>query len=160
MRRVLLLICLLGISWAAQAKSNSAIWENLNTLRAGETIQVREVNNTKVSGTFLNFTYAGITVQAEPGPQTIQKQDVQSVKRMKNTHRLRNALILAGVGAGAGAGIGAAAHHPCPSSQSFCFDIGGRSLPAGIGAVVGFLGGGAVGALLPDHETIYSVSLH
>jgi hypothetical protein len=160
MRRVLLLIFILGVSWAARAQSKAGVWENLNTLRAGEKIQVRELNKTKVAGTFLNVTDAAISVQAEAGPQTIHRQDVGSVKLMINKHRLRNMLILAGAGAGAGAGIGAAAHHPCPSSQSFCLDIGGRSLPAGIGAVLGFLGGGTVGALLPDHETIYNVSLH
>jgi len=160
MRRVLLLICILGASFAARAQSKAANWENLNTLRAGEKIQVRAVTKAKVTGTFLNFTEAAISIQGETGPQTIRRQDVRNVKWMRNKHRLRNALILGGVGAGAGAGIGAAAHHPCPSTQSFCFDIGGRSLPAGIGAVAGLLGGATVGALLPTHETLYSVSLH
>jgi hypothetical protein len=82
------------------------------------------------------------------------------VKRTKSEHRLRNTLILAGAGAGVGAGMGAGAHHSCPSTQTFCFDIGGRSLPAGIGAVVGLLGGAAIGALLPAHETIYSMRSH
>jgi hypothetical protein len=159
MRRLLLLICILGVSLAARAQSKRGNWENLSTLRAGDAVQVRELNKTKITGAFLNFTDAAIAVQAETGSLNIQRQDVRSVKRMKNKHRLRNALILAGVGAGVGAGIGAATHHPCPASQSLCFDIGGRSLPAGIGAVAGFLGGGTVGALLPDHETIYSVSL-
>jgi thiamine pyrophosphate-dependent acetolactate synthase large subunit-like protein len=159
MRRLLLLICILGVSSAARTRSQAGDWENLNALRAGETIQVRELNKTKITGTFLNVTEAAIALQADAGAQSIQRQDVRSVKRMKNRHRLRNALILGGVGAGVGAGIGAAAHHPCPASQSLCFDIGGRSLPAGIGAVAGFLGGGTVGALLPDHETIYSVRL-
>jgi hypothetical protein len=121
---------------------------------------VRQMNKAKVSGTFLNVTEAAISLQADTGPQTIQKQDVRTVKWMKNKHRLRNTLILAGIGAGTGAAIGAATYHPCSSSQAFCFDIGGRSLPAGIGAVAGFVGGATVGALLPDHETIYSVSLH
>jgi hypothetical protein len=160
MRRVLLLICIVGVSFVARAQSKAGNWENLNTLRAGEKIEVRELNRTKVTGTFLNVTDAALSVQADAGSQTVRRQDVQSVKRLKNQHRLRNSLLLAGAGAGVGAGIGAATYHPCPSSQSFCFDIGGRSLPAGIGAVVGFVGGGAVGALLPDHETIYSVSLH
>lgn len=159
MRRLLLLICILGVSSAVRSQSKAGNWENLNTLRAGEKIQVRESNKTKITGTFLNVTDAAIVVQAEAGSQNILRQDVRSVKLMENRHRLRNALILGGVGAGVGAGIGAAAHHSCPSSQTFCLDIGGRSLPAGIGAVAGFLGGGTVGALLPDHKTIYSVNL-
>ncbi|MGA7341637.1 MAG: hypothetical protein WBE72_15860 [Terracidiphilus sp.] len=160
MRKFLIAICLLGISCAAQAQGKPASWQNLKALQAGEKIEVREMNSTKVTGTFLNFSDAAISLEAEAGPRTIQTQDVRSVKRMRNKHRLRNTLILAGVGAGAGAGIGAALHHPCPATQSFCFDIGGRALPAGIGAVAGFLGGAAVGALLPTHETIYSVGPH
>lgn len=160
MRRVLLLIGVLGISSAAWTQDKAANWENLNKLRAGETIQVQESNKAKVSGTFLSFTDAAISLQADAGPQAIQRQDVRSVKRTKNRHRLRNALILGGVGAGVGAGIGAAQHKGCSSSQSFCLDIGGRGLPAAIGGVIGLLGGATAGALLPDHETIYSVSSH
>jgi hypothetical protein len=129
----------------------------LNTLRPGEQIQVRGIKALKITGAFVNVTDAAISLQAESGQQTIQKPDVRSVKRMKNNHRLRNTLILAGVGAGVGAGIGAAAHHSCPSTQTFCLDIGGRSLPAAIGGTVGLLGGAAIGAFIPTHETVYSV---
>jgi len=78
---------------------------------------------------------------------------------MENKHRLRNTIIVAGVGAGVGAGIGAALHKSC-SSQSFCVDIGGAALPAGVGAVIGGVGGAVVGVLLPSHTTIYHVSSH
>jgi hypothetical protein len=81
------------------------------------------------------------------------------VKLLENKHRLRNTLIVAGVGAGVGAAIGAASHKSC-SSQSFCLDIGGSALPAGGGAVLGGVGGAVVGALLPSHSTIYRVSSH
>ena len=159
MRRLLLLIGILAISSAARAQGKAANWQNLSMLRTGEKVQVREVNKAKITGSFMNFTDAAIAVQTEAGLQTIPGDNVRSVKWMRNKHRLRNALILGGIGAGVGAGIGAAAHHSCPSSQTFCLDFGGRSLPAGIGAVIGLFGGATVGALLPDHETIYSVSL-
>lgn len=160
MRSVLLLVSVLAVSSVAWAQSKAANWQNLNTLRAGEKIQVREANKAKVDGRFLNFTEAAISLQADAGPLTIQKENVRSVKLSRNKHRLRNALILGGIGAGAGAAIGAAQHKGCTSAQAFCLDIGGRALPAGIGAVVGLLGGATVGALLPGHETIYSVSPH
>ena len=48
---------------------------------------------------------------------------------------------------------------PCPS-KSFCLDIGGAALPAGVGAVLGGVGGAVVGILLPSHSTIYQVSPH
>jgi|SRR5580658_51144 hypothetical protein len=160
MQKLSFLLCILAASCTVPAQGQQGAWGNLNTLRPGEQIQVRTIKAAKVSGAFLNITDAAISVQAEAGPQTIQRQDVRSVKRARGKHRLRNTLILAGVGAGVGAGIGAATHHSCPSTQSFCFDVGGRSLPAGLGAVAGLLGGAVIGALLPSHETIYSVSSH
>jgi hypothetical protein len=162
MRTILSLICILGISCVSLAQGKTASWGNLNTLRAGDKIQVVQMNSTKVSGDFLNASDAAISLQGKVGTQIIQKQDVASVKLMKNRHRLRNALILGGVGAGVGAGIGAATHndHGCMASQTFCLDIGGRSLPAAVGAVVGLLGGAVVGALVPEHQTVYSLNAH
>jgi hypothetical protein len=160
MRNSLFLICVLATSLTSWTQSNTASWENLNLLRAGNRIQVREMNSTKVAGVFLSASDTAISVQEGANLQTIQRQDVRSVKLMKNRHRLRNTLIGAGVGAGVGAGIGAATFHPCSASQFLCIQPGGRSLPAGIGAVVGLLGGAAVGAVLPNNDTIYRVGLH
>jgi hypothetical protein len=125
----------------------SAQWENLNTLQSGQKIQVVETSK-KDSGTFLSVSEKEILLQGTSGAQTIQRQDVRSVKLMVNKHRLRNALIGAAVGAGAGAGISAAAWEP----RGF---VGGRGTGAAVGAVIGAAGGAVVGALWPSHETIY-----
>ncbi|MGD0631395.1 MAG: hypothetical protein ABR987_18860 [Terracidiphilus sp.] len=159
MRRFLFLMCILGVSCVSLAQGKSASWGNLNTLQAGDKIQVVQTNSTKVSGDFLSVSEAAISLQAKAGTQIIQKQDVAGVKQMRNKHRLRNALIVGGIGAGVGAGIGAAAHQGC-ASQSFCLDIGGRSLPAAIGGVVGLLGGATIGAFSPLYETVYSLNSH
>ena len=157
MRKLLFAICVCAAACTLHAQRNPANWENLKALHAGDKIQVREVNSTKVTGAFSVFSDASISLMAGGTSQVIQKQDVQSVKLMKNRHRLRNTLILAGVGAGVGAGIGAAQHKSCPSSQTFCFDIGGRTFPAAIGGMIGLLGGGIAGALLPSHDVIYAL---
>ncbi len=81
------------------------------------------------------------------------------MKLMENKHHLRNTIIVAGVGAGVGAVIGAALNKPC-SSQSFCLDVGGAALPAGVGAVLGGMVGAVVGFFLPSHSTVYHVSSH
>jgi hypothetical protein len=154
MRRVLLLVFVLGASFAARAGSNAAIWANLNTLRAGEKIQVREVNKSTVNGTFLNVTEAAISVQADLGSQTIQKENVRSVKVRRNRSGGRNALMGAALGGLAGAGTGAAAW---PGKGSI---LGGKGSGAAVGAISGGVIGSIVGALVPAHETIYSVSLH
>jgi hypothetical protein len=160
MRTLLLTMCILGISCVSLAQGKAASWGNLSMLRAGDKIQVVQMNSTKVNGDFLNVSDAAISLQAKAGTQIIQKQDVASVKLMRSKHRLRNALIVGGIGAGVGAGIGAATFHPCPPSQTFCFQIGGRSIPAGLGAVVGLLGGATIGALSPEHETVYRLNSH
>ena len=160
MRRVLLLICVLGVPCASWAQTNPASWENLSALQPGEKIQVVGMNSKKVSGTFVSVSDAAISLQEEAGPQSIQRQDVRSVKLMENGHRVRNALIGAGVGAGVGAGIGAAAYSKCSPSQSFCIQPVGRGVTAGIGAVIGGASGAIVGALLPSHKTIYRASAH
>jgi outer membrane lipoprotein SlyB len=145
MRKLLCLICVLGMPCASWAQNNPTSWENLKTLRAGEKIQLLEMNSSKeVSGMFLNVSDAAISLQDKAGQQTVPRQDVRRVKLMKSQHRLRNALIGAGVGAGVFAGIGAA-----HSDSSW------RIVAAAIGAVVGGLGGAVVGALVPSHKTIY-----
>jgi hypothetical protein len=157
MRNVLLLICVLGIPCSSEAQTNQASWTNLSALQPGQKIQVVDIHSTKHSGTFANVSDTAISYQEATGEQAIQKQDVRSVKLMENKHRLRNTLVLGGVGAGVGAGIGAATFHSC-SSQAFCIQPIGKGAITGIGAVVGFAGGAVVGALLPSHKTIYSVN--
>jgi len=149
MRKFWILACALGMPCVVSAQ-----WENLNTLQAGQKIQVVE-NSKKDSGTFLNVSDQAISLQGKSGAETIQRQDVRSVRLMENKHRLRNTLIGTAVGAGAGAGIGAAAYQPCSPISSFCVAPDGRGLPTAVGAVVGAAVGAAAGALWPSHETIY-----
>jgi hypothetical protein len=144
-----ILACLLAMPSVVSAQ-----WENLNTLQAGQKIQVVQTSK-KDSGTFLSVSDKEISLQGKSGAQTIQRQDVRSVKLMENRHRLRNTLIGSAIGAAAGAGTGAAAYQPCSPTNSFCVGPGGRGLPTAIGAVIGAAGGAAVGALWPSHETIY-----
>ena len=142
MRIFWILACLLAMPSVASAQ-----WENLNTLQAGQKIQVLQTSK-KDSGTFLSVSDKEISLQGKSGTQSIHRQDVRSVKLMENKHRLRNTLIGAAVGAGAGAGISAAAWEP----RGFA---GGRGTGAAVGAVIGVAGGAVVGALWPSHETIY-----
>ena len=110
------------------------------------------MNSTKVSGALSNVSDAAVSLQKKAGQQTVQRQDVRSVKLMKHQHRLRNTLIGAAVGAGVGAGIGAAS---CHGTGDNCFL--GRGISAAIGAVLGFVPGAVVGALVASHKTIYRV---
>jgi len=159
MRKRLFLLCVLGLPCVSWAQTGRASWTNLSALQAGQEIQIVDMNSKKHSGTFVNASDTAISYQEAAGEQTIQKQDVRSVKLMENKHRLRNILILGAVGAGVGAGIGASVVRSC-SSQSLCIQPIGKGGLAGIGAAVGFVGGTVVGALLPSHKMIYRVNSH
>jgi uncharacterized membrane protein YedE/YeeE len=154
MRKLLFLICVLATPRTSWAQNTPASWENLNTIPAGEKIQVVEMNSKKVSGTFVSVSEAAISLQEEGGTQTIQRQDVRSVKLTKRQDLLRNTLIVGGVGAGIGAGLGAGTYGSSPK----CCATKGQI--AGLSALIGFVGGAIVGALVPDHKTIYRVSAH
>ncbi|HEX4008010.1 MAG TPA: hypothetical protein VHX60_17685 [Acidobacteriaceae bacterium] len=160
MRKILFGLCILLVASASWAQGAAASWGNLNTLQAGEQIQVRTLESKKITGAFISVSDAAISVQADSGPDTVQMPDVRSVRLQRNRHRLRNAAILGGVGAGVGAGIGAVGHKGCSSSQTFCLDIVDKSDFVAIGAVAGLLGGAVVGALLPSHQTVYSLNAH
>lgn len=153
MRKLLFLVCALGLPCASLAQSNQAIWANLSALHPGQGIQVTDTTSKTRPGTFLSVSDTAISFSDNSGEKTVQKQDVRSVKLMANQHRLRNTVIGAGVGAGAGAGIVAGTWE----SGGF---LGGKGVGAAVGAVIGGISGAVVGALLPSHSTIYRVPSH
>jgi hypothetical protein len=149
MRKLLLLICALGISCVSLAQGSSDSWKSLNMLRVGDKVQVVKLNSKKISGTFLSLTHTGISLQSKTGQQTIEMEDVRTVKLMVAQHRWRNTLIGGGIGAGAGAGVGAATS--CSSGECTF----GRGVGIAIGAVAGLVPGALAGAFVPTHNTIY-----
>ena len=150
MRKIWFLICVLTATYTSSAQSGAASWQNLNSLHEGERIQVLEKSSRKVSGTFLNVSEEAVSVQDQTGSQALQRQDIVRVRLMKNKHRLRNAFIGAGVGAGVGAVTGA----------GWNTGIFSRERVAGVLAVAFLVPGAVVGALVPDHSTIYNVGSH
>jgi len=150
MRKIWFLICVLAATYTSWAQSGPASWQNLNSLHEGERIQVLEKNSRKVSGTFLNVSEAAISVQDQAGSQALRRQDIVRVRLMKNKHRLRNAFIGAGIGAGLGAALGGATNNGFVNRGVFAAGVAASfSVP-----------GAVVGALVPDHSTIYNVGSH
>ncbi len=166
MRSLVFLLCVLGLSCASPAQTNQVSWETLNHLKPGQSIQVVDTSSKKHSGTLLNVSNSAISLRVASGEQSLQKQDVRSVKLLNNSHRGRNALIGAaiggGAGAGVGAGIGAAINHGCSTNP--CFDIISTGESAGILAAIGGLSGaivgGIIGAVIPSHDTAYTTASH
>ncbi len=153
MRKILFLICILGISCASLAQTDQASWAKLSALRQGQKIQVVDVTSKKHTGVFTSVSDTSISYKENATEQTTERHDVRSVKLMEKSHRLRNTLIGAGVGAGAGAGITAAAWE----DNGF---FGGKGAGAAVGAVIGGVSGAVIGSLLPAHSTIYSARSH
>jgi hypothetical protein len=164
MRIIVLLICILGIPCATLAQIDKTSWSNLSGLQFGQSIQVVDSFSKKHTGTFMSISETAISFRVASGEQSIQKQDIRTVKLMANRRRARNTLVGGAVGGGIGAVtgaiIGAATHKGC-TQQQFCFDFLGEGGSAGLGAATGFLGGvvigGVVGALVPSHTDIYQL---
>ena len=151
MRKLGFLLYILGMPSIVSARGNQATWENLSTLQTGQQIQVVEMNSKSHSGSFLNVSGTAISLQEKSGAQTIQRQQVRSVKLMEHAHRLRNTLIGAAAGAGGGAGIGAG-YTGRPGSILTAVS---KAKGAGVGAALGAIGGAIIGVLWPSHKTIY-----
>jgi hypothetical protein len=151
MRKILFLVCILSLPCVSFAQTNQPSWTALSVLSPGQNIQVIDTASKKHTGLFASTTESAITLTEPSGAQTIQKQDIRSVKLMKNTHRLRNTLIGAGIGAGAGAAITAGGWE----SNGF---LGGKGVGAAVGAIIGGASGAIIGALVPSHATIYKAT--
>jgi hypothetical protein len=149
MRRIFFWACVFAFPCAALAQSSQAVtqWENLGTLHPGQKIQVIDTSHKKHSGAFASFSDQAVKIEEKNETETIQKADVSNVS-VPGQHRLRNVLLLGGLGAGVGAGIGAGAG----SNKN---TIGGRGPMAAFCGAIGLVGGAVVGALLPSHKTIY-----
>lgn len=156
MRKLAVTLMLLGTPILAHAQTPKNSWAALDTLHAGQRIEIIETNLKRHSGTFSTVTDEAIQLREGGSDVGIKKEDVMRVTLLDKSHRLRNAFLFAGVGAGTGAGIGAAASR-CSSSTGFNFCGLGRSVAIGFGAVLGLAGGAGVGAAIPSHPTIYRI---
>ena len=160
MRNLALIAILLGMPILSHAQTNRNSWDALNTLHAGQRIEVVETNLKTHKGTFSTVTGEAIQLREGGGDVEIKREDVMRVTLLDESHRLRNAFILGGAGAGTGAGIGAAATRCSSPSNSFISCDFGRSIVIGIGAVASLIGGAGIGAAIPSHPTVYRVEHH
>jgi hypothetical protein len=167
MRRVNSVVCLgfLFLSWGItnshvlggdNSGKNQANWDRLKSLSPGQEIRVVQNDAKSKAGNFRSVTDEAIVVSMASGEQTISRQSILRVSSKGKGHRIRNAVIVAGIGAGAGAGIGAAMDaHANSGSGSFgpWFPNLGKEVVTPLGAIVGAI----VGAVIPsgDWHEIY-----
>ena len=156
MRKLALIAILLGMPVLSKAQTARNSWSGLETLHAGQRIEVVETNLKKHKGTLSTVTDEAIQLRAGGDDVVIKRENVMRVTLLDKSHRFRNALLLGGLGAGAGAGIGAAASRCTRNSFTGCY----RDIAIGFGALIGLVGGAGVGAAIPSHPTIYRIEHH
>lgn len=128
-------------------------WDNLKKLRVGEEIQVVYGREQYLNGRFLGFTSEGISVQwgvVNRHDETIPREDVIRVIASRPNQRVKNGLI--GVAAGAAAG-GLPKEFWRNRYYSGPIDLDE------IGAAIGAVFGGVIGALSSPDATIYEARL-
>jgi hypothetical protein len=148
MRRVvLLLLLLLGLAGSLGAETQKGSWSNLNSLKAGQGIEVIESKLKRHDGKFVTVTDGLLTMKENGSDISVKRADVVRVSTTSVPKRGEHALIGLAVGGAIGAGIGAAVG----SSHSFL----SRGASALIGIVIGAPSGAIVGAVVPAHTTVY-----
>lgn len=138
-----LLVLLTPVLHGADGKLDRRSWNNLELLRAGQTVQVK-TGDAKWNGTFLALTSDSVLIRTKNGERAIQRNEVRSVKRRSAATRIRHTLIGAGIGAAAGAAIA------FPNINE-----GYAAHTAVAAAVLTLVGSTVVGAILPNYSTVY-----
>ncbi len=138
-----LILAILGsivLAGQLSAQTGQDSWDNLKKLVPGEGIRIVLKDAKSYRVTFESFDEGGIVVRTATGQQTYARDTVLRVSSKGQSHRLRNALIGAGVAGGISGAAVAANYSHDPESGA-------------IGAVVGIpiatIAGAGVGALIP-----------
>ena len=150
MRRVLSALMLFGIPAALVGQTPNGSWSNLNSLRAGQGIEVIESSMNRHAGEFISVTDELLTLKEKGSDLSIKREAVARVSTSSRSKRVERILIGLVVCGAVGAGIGAASG----SNTGF---LGGssRGITALIGIVIGAPSGAVVGGVLPAHTTVY-----
>ena len=140
---MLLLLCVVPLGLMAR-DSGLDSWDNLKQLRAGQKIEVVDMNLKSVKGTFASFSEEAITLATKEGEMVVRRDHTYRVS-VPGGKRGRNALIGLGIGAAGGvaAGVGLMER-----------ETGYAGAVAGTVVFVAAVGAG-VGAALPGSRTIY-----
>ena len=152
MKKLLVTVLVFTMPPGLWAQNNQTDWQQLSQLASGERIRVVDSGHKKHSGAFSSFSDQSINLRAETGEETIPRENILEISHSKRSHRLRNVAVSGLAGAGVGAAIGATGTGAC-HVPGWCGPTRGEVTP--ITATLGFLGGLAVGAFIPSHQTIY-----
>ncbi len=130
-------------------------WNNLQQLRAGQRIEVVQMNLKSLQGTFLSFSEEAISLRVGKDEVGVQREEVFRVSLRKKSKRLRNVLIGLAIGAGAGVAVVEICAQ-ASSGFSPCLGQDFRAIAYAVLVPVGGAVGAGVGATFPPgYQTIY-----
>jgi hypothetical protein len=125
-------------------------WENVESLRNGQKLEVTTTRLRTVQGTYLSSSEVALRLQTPQGEVSLMREEVFRVK-LQEGRRKQNILIGVVVGALAGVALGAVADYKDDVDGS---DPGSNNGKLG-GSVVGAGVGAGVGALFAGHRVVY-----
>ena len=146
----LILVSLLGLllasSLPAEQPRPEANWENLKQVTADDDLRVILTDGRSYNAKMQTYSESAVVVRTITGEQTFAREDVLRISAKGRSHRMRNALIGAGITFGAifGAGAAHAASLRKEYPQNRWTEVG-----AGVGAVFAPVGAAVGAALTP-----------
>lgn len=146
MRRALWVIMVgLSVPGLASAQAEEGSWESLSQLRAGQKIEVVDMNLKSHKGSFLAVSEEVVSLRVNKNDVAIQRSEVLRVSVRGKRNRWASALVGFAIGAGAGAGISTASYSG-KSERGFVRGVSaliGAGVGAGTGAAAPFIPGGS-----------------
>ena len=125
-------------------------WENVETLKPDQKIEVTTTQLRTIQGTYLNSSEAAIRLKTPEGEVTVMREEVFRVKSQEGK-RKQNILVGVVIGALSGVVLGAVADFKDDVDGS---DPGSNNGKLG-GSVVGAGIGAGIGSLFAGHRVIY-----
>jgi hypothetical protein len=125
-------------------------WENVESLRMGQKLEVTTTQLRSIQGTYLNSSEAAIRLKTAEGEINVMREEVFRVKSQEGK-RKQNILVGVVIGALSGVVLGAVADYKDDVDGS---DPGSNNGKLG-GSVVGAGVGAGVGALFAGYRVIY-----
>lgn len=147
----ILLFASIGLAQAPEANTPpKSDWDNLRSLSAGATVQVRVAEKGRIQGSFRRATGDALFIRDKKGDQTLPRDSVISVSLKGKGRRGRHMLMGLGIGAALGLAAGEAydLSHQChPNEWCLLTAPIGKAILTPAGAVIGF----GIGAAMPAH---------
>lgn len=138
-------LLIVTISTTGFGQNNVNSWQNLQQLKAGDTIRVVTLNSPDTTGKYLRSSADEMFLEVNKNERLIKRADVQRVDVKKGHKRLLHALIGAGIGAAAGLAVFSGAN-----SEDAFYGVALPLFPVLVG------GGAVTGSLVSaGYSTVY-----